>query len=239
MDDNSREPRIPYTFSDPLLRWERICLFVYLALHVAVLPLLLGLLQLTWPGPSLSNAVINIIYYALGFAFMLLVLGKYLRRGFDALLDNWRWVLLAVITAYMLDVLLSVGLQLILTALGDPLGTSPNNQMVESMAGTDYNLTFAMAVFLAPVVEEPLFRGAVFGSLYKRGRLVAYAVSVLLFSLYHVWQYAFLDWHYIFYAIQYIPVSVALCCCYERSGSIWTPIFFHMMINGLSMALTA
>ena len=36
------------------------------------------------------------------------------------------------------------------------------------------------------------------------------------------------------YALEYIPVSFALAWAYERSGSIWTNIFFHMGFNALS-----
>ena len=58
----------------------------------------------------------------------------------------------------------------------------------------------------------------------------------MLFSLYHVWQYAAAsgDPGLLLYAIQYIPMSVALAWTYERSGSIWTPIFFHMGYNAIS-----
>ena len=105
------------------------------------------------------------------------------------------------------------------------------------MADTGFNMTFALAVFLAPMVEEPLFRGAVFGSLYRRSRWAAYAVSAALFSLYHVWQFAaaYGDPTYLIYALAYVPVSLALAFAYERSGSIWVPIAFHMTINAVTM----
>ena len=70
----------------------------------------------------------------------------------------------------------------------------------------------------------------------RRGRLAAYAVSVLLFCFYHVWQYVLLDWRYLLQMINYIPVSVALCYSYEKSGTIWVPIAFHMLVNAISMS---
>ena len=35
--------------------------------------------------------------------------------------------------------------------------------------------------------------------------------------------------------IQYIPVSFLLCRVYERTNTIWSSIFFHMLVNWVSM----
>ncbi len=239
MEDDKRAAMEPLGLADAMTRRERGWAAAYLVMHAAVLPLLLGLLQALWPDGALGDARLNLVYYAIGAAFVFLVLGRYLRRGFDALWDNWKMALAALLGAYGMDLLLSWGLQLALMALGDPLDSSPNNDFVMDLAASDYNITFALTVFLAPIVEEPLFRGAVFGGLLRRSRPGAYAASVLLFSLYHVWQYAFAlgDPAVLLYAVQYVPVSIALAWCYERSGSIWVPIFFHMLINAVSLTL--
>ena len=88
---------------------------------------------------------------------------------------------------------------------------------------------------VAPIVEEIVFRGAVFGALRQKNRLLAYVVSVLLFSLYHVWGYMLADWKLIIFIIQYIPVSFLLCRLYERTSSIWSCIFMHMLVNSISI----
>ena len=33
----------------------------------------------------------------------------------------------------------------------------------------------------------------------------------------------------------FVPISILLCRCYERTNTIWSSIFFHMLINGISM----
>ena len=104
------------------------------------------------------------------------------------------------------------------------------------MAGIEYGKTAALAIFLAPLVEEPIFRGAVFGGLYRYSRPLAYAASMLLFSLYHIWGYALMDPLYWIYLLQYLPVSWLLCRCYERCDSIWGSIFFHMTVNAVSIS---
>ena len=84
-------------------------------------------------------------------------------------------------------------------------------------------------------MEEPVFRGAVFGGLRRRSRILAYLVSMLLFSLYHVWAYALIDPVYLLFLLQYLPVSYLLCRCYERCNSIWGSVFLHMFINAVSL----
>lgn len=76
-----------------------------------------------------------------------------------------------------------------------------------------------------------------FGSVRKRSRVWAYVLSVGLFALYHVWQYAvaFADPLYLLMAIEYIPAGVALCWAYERTGSIWSPVFLHGLVNAMSL----
>ena len=91
----------------------------------------------------------------------------------------------------------------------------------------------AIGIFLAPIVEEVVFRGVVFQSLRKKSRLLAYGVSVGLFCLYHVWQYAvaYQDPVMLLYALEYIPITLAITWSYERSGSLWTAIAFHAANN--------
>ena len=38
------------------------------------------------------------------------------------------------------------------------------------------------------------------------------------------------------YALQYLPVTLALCYSYERSGCLWTPILLHMFNNVMAYA---
>ncbi len=92
-----------------------------------------------------------------------------------------------------------------------------------------------MAVFLAPIVEEVLFRAGIFGFLRKYNRAAAYAVSVAVFSLYHLSGFILLDLRNLIYLVQYIPAGLILCRVYERSNTIWCPIGMHMLVNYMSL----
>lgn len=113
--------------------------------------------------------------------------------------------------------------------------TNPNSQAVNEAINVDLRSMFAVSVIMAPIVEEVLFRGVVFGTIRTKNRILAYVVSVLLFAVYHLWSSVVLyqDWTILVYLIQYIPPGLVLAWSYERSGSIWSSIMLHMIINSL------
>ena len=238
MEENRQKIPETYTFGSTMTHGERLAALIYLPLHVAALPLLLGLLMSVWPDAGLTETALNIFYYTLGCVYMLVFLWRYFRRDYNTLLDGLSRCVMAFFMAYMLNIVLSYALQLGALALGYDITATPNDETVMDLAEQGYNVMFAMAVFMAPLVEEPLFRGLVYGGIRQKSRVLAYFVSVTLFAFYHVWQYAvvYADLRYFAYAVNYIPVSIALAYSYKKSGSIWVPIGFHMLVNGLVMS---
>ena len=97
----------------------------------------------------------------------------------------------------------------------------------------------AVTVFLAPIIEETLVRGLVFGSIQPTSRVMAYLVSVILFTLMHNWQYFMLypAGKVLLSCIPYLPASVALAWTYEKAGTIWASISLHAIVNALSFGL--
>ena len=218
-------------FTSRMSRGETIAALVYLPVHAVLLPVLIGLLLLRGLL-SLSDAVINLAYYAIGIVYMLLLERKFLRRDFDALCDGFGKCLVQICACYGIMLLLNLAVNGLLSLMPQ---NNPNNAAVMDMAGAEMGKVAAMAVFLAPIVEELMFRAGVFGLIRRRSRVLAYVVSILLFSVYHVWSYLILDPGNWIYILQYIPASYVLCRCYERSDSIWGSIFLHMLINGVSL----
>ena len=214
-------------------RGRTIAGWVYLLFHVVILPVFLNLYVL-FAQYTPDEVTVNVVYYALGAAFVLTVLLPLLRRDFDILLDSLGRTLALLVAAYFLNNIMSVAELLSMEFL--PLTVNPNQEAIVTMTMTDFRSMFGLTVLLAPLVEESLFRGVVFGSLYRKSRLLAYVGSVGLFCVYHIWQFAaaYQDPALLLYAVQYLPISFTLCWLYERSGSVWCPIFLHMLLNYLS-----
>ena len=97
---------------------------------------------------------------------------------------------------------------------------------------------WAGAVLLAPLTEETLVRGLIFGNLRRWNRPAAYGAAAAVFAAMHVLPYlGQMDALSICYNILvYGLPSLALCACYEYAGAIWAPIGLHMIINALGMS---
>lgn len=227
----------PAPFECRLTKTETALGWCYFWIHFLVFPILFGLLVQYWPD-GLDEVTGNVVYFAIGFVFCLIALHGLLRRDYDTLSDGLGRCALTVLMALGLDYILSMIVAAVIMLVQDSTA-SPNNELITELAGQNPGAMRAIAVFIAPVVEETLFRGVVFGSLRRKSRALAYVVSIALFSLYHVWQYAvvFGDARLLLWAVQYIPVSAALAWSYERTGTVWTSIFVHMIINSMAFAV--
>ena len=220
-------------FTSCQTKGEAIAAWVYLPIHMVLLPLFISYVLLSFL-PDVSVAVFNFIYYAVGVAYMLFFQLRFLRRDFDPLCDRLFSCFIEILAGYGIMLALNLVINGLLSLL--PMD-NPNNAAVFDMADTEMGTVSAISIFLAPIVEELLFRAGLFGQLRRRSRALAYTVSILVFSLYHIWSYALFDPRALLYIVQYIPATFALCRCYERTDTIWAPIFLHMLINGISLSI--
>jgi membrane protease YdiL (CAAX protease family) len=79
---------------------------------------------------------------------------------------------------------------------------------------------FALAGFLAPILEELLFRGLLYKAWEKRlGWAGSMTLVSILFGLYHP-----LFW-------SAFASSIVFACLYRRTGSLWAPIIVHAIVN--------
>lgn len=231
------ENRFTPQFTPDCTKKEVILGWIYLLIHMFAMPLLIPVIQ-QHIFPELDEITANAVYYGVGLAVAFTLFYRMLRREFDHFMDRPFHCLRGFLTAYFLWYALSLLLFSLLETLGMEL-TTPNDQAVDILAEQNFNLTMVVSVIAAPIVEEVLFRGVLFQSIRRKSRLAAYIVSIAVFGLYHVWQFAFAyqDLTYLLYIVQYIPITFALTWCYEYSGSLWTAIFFHASNNYLAMSL--
>ena len=147
-------------FEDTITKPQRIWGLIYLPLHAVVWPIFLGMLAMYLPG-GLEELDTQVIYYGLGFLFSLICFWKYLRNAFDRLCDNKVLNVAAFISSYVAYFLLSlISSVVLLLIFGDGL-LNPNNAAVDEMAKENTGVIMGLGVFLAPIVEEILFRGEI------------------------------------------------------------------------------
>lgn len=221
-------------FYDRLSPLEAMAGWIYLPLHIFVIPILINVFAYFSVNP-IANITLNIVYFGIGVLFLAVFMRSYLRVQFDDLLDNFKACIKTFALAFILYFFVTYFVTQVLSLI-ILIENNPNDLAVESLADTNLGGILALAVFIAPFIEETLFRGVVFGRLRRKSRIAAYAVSVVLFCIYHIWQYLvfYADPMMLVYAIEYIPAGVALAYAYERSGSIFTPIALHLFINSMA-----
>ena len=203
-------------------------------LYLSVFPFAMAWVQRT-TGEELPVAEANVVYYLLAATLVFLVFWTFLRHGFDLLLDWLPENLFAFGTGLVGAGVLHLLVMLIPLPVQNPNPESYAQQFALSPAAT-----VVILVVLMPLVEEPLFRGLLFGATRRYSRVLGYVLSTLVFALYCVWQFVYtygtVDFRYLLLFLQYVPMSLALTWCYDNGGSIWSPIALHMVLNALILA---
>ena len=88
---------------------------------------------------------------------------------------------------------------------------------------------FIALVIIAPIAEELIFRGWLYGKLRARMTAVsAIIICSVLFGILHG------QWNV---GITVFAMSVVMCLIRELTGTIWSGILVHMLKNGIAFYL--
>jgi uncharacterized protein len=102
--------------------------------------------------------------------------------------------------------------------------------LAENSNTRDKILLILTAVIVAPIAEELIFRGYIFGVLRRyTGRWWAMAISALVFASIHA---------HIPSLAGLFTLAVALTLVYEGAGSLWAPIAMHSLFNAITVVFT-
>ena len=230
--------RTRYHIGPGLTKTQTLLGWLYLPFFLVLNSLLLSVLARTF-HLKMTELQRQMAYFAMNFAFVILVFHRWYLRSFRGLSRRfWPFVQTFILGAVMYFALGRL-LSLLLASL--MRGGTANNQVLVSFIHQNELLMLILTVFIAPVVEETLFRGVVFGSLHGISRYLAYAVSGLVFALAHVLPH-YGGLNLLQMAVQtlvYLVPPVALGWTYEKSGTILCPILLHAFINALAFSQMA
>ena len=218
---------------------EQIAGVVFFVIYLLVLPFVTNpLFDLAGRllAVSISAAMRDVLYYYILFAVTIIIFHGFLARTSRHLMDNLggacKTAAAGLVGLYGLNELVYRLTNLIFTNR-----TNLNDTTISAQIDDAPHMTLLIVIFLAPFVEEVLFRGLVFGNLKSRSRALAYVVSCLLFALLHVWQFAVVkqDVTYFLLMIQYLVPGLVLGWAYDHSGTLWASIGLHAAANALSV----
>ena len=222
---------------------EQIAGTVFFVIYLVVLPFVtapLFRLMERLLDSDISTSLQNAIYYYTLFAVTLVIfhgfIGRTTRNFFDNLGGACKSVVVGLVGLYGLNELVY---RLTRVLVGNR--TNLNDSTISAQIHDAPRVTLLIVIFLAPFVEEVLFRGLVFGNLKHKSRTVAYVVSCLLFALLHVWQFAVVkqDVTSFVLMLQYLVPGMVLAWAYDHTGTLWSSIFLHAVVNALSVWVSA
>jgi len=182
---------------------------------------------------SVSNALLSVILYILTFIFLVLpslLIGRSSLSkdeiGYSRF-PSWTDILITP-AGLIIYLIFSSLLMLLATHMFTWIDTNQvqNTGFNNLNQNYQYILAFVTLVIIAPVAEETLFRGYLYGKLKKYMPFwVAIVVTSVLFGAIHgQWDLA----------IDTFALSIVLCFLRESTGSIWASILLHMTKNGIA-----
>lgn len=218
---------------------ERVAGTIFFVVYLLVLPLLSGklfaLIEVLL-DTTISESLRNILFYYTLFAVTVLLFHRFLAHTSSRFLDN----LNRSLTTLAIGLLVFYGANELLYRVFNVLfdsHTNLNDMTIAASISSAPRMTALIVIFLAPFVEEVLFRGLVFGCLREHSRAVAYAASCLLFAFLHVWTFALSAGNigYLTLMIQYLVPGLIFAWAFDHSGTLWTSILLHASVNALSL----
>ena len=214
---------------------EQVAGFCYLPFYVVLLGW--GIQWLSeLLGLGLTELQVNVTFFVINCVMIWVIFHNFLIRSFRAI-RFWELVQ-ALILGFCLYYAGNFVFNWIISLL-DLTITSFNDETILGLISQNKWVMVICSVLLAPIVEETLVRGLLFGVLRRQSRILAYVVTIIFFAVIHVWQYLLVyDFKAVLLAaLQYIPAGIALGWTYEKSNTVWAPIFLHMTINAISMGI--
>lgn len=224
------------SFRFPMKNTELLPGAIFVPVHIIVLEFLVPLVMEA-VAPQLNHYWSNFAYFTVTCLFILIVMHSYLARSVSDLIDCRTGALFAIVLGFFGYYILRWLMSVIFWLVG--WNDFPALSGILSQVRLNYGVMPIVSIFLAPIAEEVLFRGVVFGGLRRKSRLMAYLISFLVFAFYCVWSRFFsgFGWDLLIDFLYYLPASLALCWCYEKGGSVWASVLLHILINILSISL--
>lgn len=203
----------------------------FLIFQLTLLPLLLDA-ACDAVSFSATDARRNILYFAVSFLAVAGIFHRFLWRSAVQTVRQPGRVLVTVVAGLALYWVANLCMSLLLTALNLAV-LNVNDRFIATMVAEEYPLMFIGTVLLVPLTEETLYRGLLFGCLYRKSKLLGYSLSTILFCAIHVMGYAGSYPADVLFAcfLQYIPAGLCLGWAYARAETVFAPILIHALVN--------
>ena len=182
------------------------------------------------PENKIGAIIIMIALYVMQITVLIIPMFNELKRDFIAFKNNLKLYLSNILPRFgiisIIYLVCSISVMLI-------VGSMPNNQ--ESLLSLPLYLTAILAILVAPLTEELMFRG--FIRKFIKNDILFIILSSLIFGGLHVLSADSLL--QILFIIPYSVLGFALSLNYVKTKNIASNIFLHCAWNTMAVILTA
>lgn len=210
-------------------RSERTFLCIYYSLSYLVFPSVFSLISRLLNIPLWHC---QIALFAMNFFFSVLICRRYLLEDGKMAVHSIGKFLSGSILGFVFYYTANLGVSYLIYFL-QPEYINLNDAQIVNLAQEGSVGIILCTVFLAPIAEELLFRGLLFGAVHRKHPAMAWIVSASAFSAAHVigyiGQYNLFSCLLAF--VQYLPAGFCLAFAYKRSGTIFAPVLIHTVNN--------
>ncbi|HBW37294.1 CPBP family intramembrane glutamic endopeptidase [Desulfosporosinus sp. BICA1-9] len=187
-----------------------------------------------WPHER-ALIYLNAFMTQLAFALLILLLKR---------IRHWEWsdfgwkavpfrkYFYSVIGLYLFSWVINISYAIVLYNYGlTPPETDVYSKLLGQATGYTLFLNLLLAGILAPIVEETLFRGVIFGSLQAYfGKWTAATISAVIFSALHFQVYGF---------FPRFVLGLVLIFLYTKFKSLYPPVTLHALNNTVATLIAA
>ncbi len=215
-----------------LTRTETVTGWCWWIFQLFILQVILVTANWLLPQP-LSDARLNFVFFCINFLALTVLLRKYLLASLNIALEKPGKTLLSALCGFLAYYGSSILVGILIVVVMPESFENLNDTTISGLAREDFSLTLVGTAVLVPVAEELMYRGVIFGSLYRRSPVVAYGVSILIFAAIHLLGYLPLydPLSLLLSFLQYLPAGIFLGWAYAHSGTILAPILIHVAVN--------
>ncbi len=129
----------------------------------------------------------------------------------------------------------SIALNYAITTLTGLDGSQNQNELIKIFGDYPLLLVFQALIF-APIIEELMYRGLLFGMLQKRSQVFAIVFSSFFFGMAHVYPSLF-DGKFmdLLFLPTYFMLGFWLNRAYIKTKSLYTPVILHFINNAIGV----
>lgn len=169
------------------------------------------------------------------FIFKDFIKDNYLRFK-EHLFENVAWSMtFGIASVYIFSIIANIIIGLLIDTSSH---SAANQALFETYFGSSMILMMIQSVFIAPILEELLFRGLIFRSLRKYNKILAHVISSFIFGFIHIYSGLFSgDLTQLAYLFSYGLMGFAFSLAYEKKKTIFVPITIHMINNFIAVAI--